>query len=254
MASDEAQPLVDRADGFVARATTKARSSHGLLALAAVSAAALALWQGSARAPHEAADLSVTAPAVDAPQHAVGLSVTAPAADTSVEMSASIEVIVNGGLTMPLFASLHVVLSDVATNSCTIAVEYFPSDANATALPSLWTPAVEVPIGSVGANASDAATPGAGDTVLSVLRLRPSTNYVARLFVVDARTQRRTQKASVRWRSSSTGVPRFDEGPLASVEPTIYPPTWQMVTFVYEVRSWRSQRRPPRVPRPATTA
>ena len=38
---------------------------------------------------------------------------------------------------------------------------------------------------------TSAAVPGVGEAVVSVLRLRPNTNYTARLFVLDATTGRR---------------------------------------------------------------
>ena len=190
--------------------------SRRVAAIAATACSLAALWLGR----------GAVAPV--APRAAAALSASSSAA-AATPVSATMEVLVNGGLTMPLFASLRVVLRDMPTNASTIAVEYFPEERNATGLPSLWSAATTV---LSGANAN--ATAGVGEAVVSVLRLRPRTRYLARLFVLDAATGRREQKAWVRWRSPSSGVPRFDDGPLASLEPTSTPPTWQMVTFVYE--------------------
>ena len=128
------------------------------------------------------------------------------------------------------------------SETLTAAVQYAPHN---TTLPALWSAATDL-----------VCSEGDAKVELSLFRLRPHTEYTANVYfcAVDGDTRNssinRCSSSSETWLSSSaasvaevtfktgrTGVPRFDDGPLARVERVhaFETPGWDMVTFAYNV-------------------
>lgn len=145
---------------------------------------------------------------------------------------------------MSLVTNLRVLVRvpGFTSETLTAAVQYAPHN---TTLPALWSAATDL-----------VCSEGDAKVELSLFRLRPHTEYTANVYfcAVDGDTRNssinRCSSSSETWLSSSaasvaevkfktgrTGVPRFDDGPLARVERVhaFETPGWDMVTFAYNV-------------------
>ena len=205
------------------------------LAVVVVCAATL---RPRAVAPLAATRLSASAANSSSSSHRVDSSVDSSLVGTSARgQNVTIETVVATAphAVMKLTATLrvHVYGAPQSAGPFVAAVKYAPAytprpEGHKLVAP-LWSRNVTLSSGSNGGVVCD----------ITVLRLRPGTNYDFHVFI-SAGGAPATLWDTVSAMIPSTGIPRFDEKPLAEVSGGT--PSWEMLSMAYEV-STRDQNR-----------
>ena len=208
-----ALPVREKSPSGAAPSRGRPASALALSACVLLGVAALSRTHAAAKAGAAAA--AAAAPSSPAALDGVGATLEGGKVDATVYFDSESR--------MPLHAYVHISIggADDDSGPYVASVQYVPKAKNGykTLLNPLWT-----------RNITLSKSGGNYEAGTHVYRIRPATDYDFHVFISEAGGDAQLRK-TVKATSAGTGIPRFDEKPLATISGGT--PGWEMLSMVY---------------------